>query len=359
MVVRLVLGSADRLDVTVSPLAELVAALHALDDPSHHTGVHDWAGQARASLPPGLAQELQRHAFLWRAVRPSLLLPSRQLSEEESAGPEAELHALRAAAPDDVLTAALAPLRAAPRPGVGRPAGPPSAAARQRARTYARARGPETAAAVGVLLEDPAAFRDHLAEVLDEAWGRCLADRWDRLRPLLAAEARLLADRTAAEGPLVALSAAMPAARVEAGALVIDKLPSARVTCARGLLATPTVHGWPHLTVTLEPDAVVVVQYPLERRASVPRLPQAERRLAALADPQRLRLARSLLREPRSTAELAELHGSSAPAVSRHLRVLREAGLVTTDRSGHFVRYSLDAEAVARLGTDLLEVLLR
>jgi len=91
----------------------------------------------------------------------------------------------------------------------------------------------------------------------------------------------------------------------------------------------------------------------------VPGLAQAERRLAALADPQRLRLARSILREPRSTAELAELYGTSAPVVSRHLRVLREAGLVSTDRSGHFVRYRLDGDVVARLGADLLEVLLR
>jgi DNA-binding transcriptional ArsR family regulator len=53
-----------------------------------------------------------------------------------------------------------------------------------------------------------------------------------------------------------------------------------------------------------------------------------DRTLAALADPHR-RLVVDLLRErPRRAGELAEAAGLTAPAMSRHLRTLRESRLV-------------------------------
>ncbi|MDQ6673820.1 MAG: metalloregulator ArsR/SmtB family transcription factor [Chloroflexota bacterium] len=53
-----------------------------------------------------------------------------------------------------------------------------------------------------------------------------------------------------------------------------------------------------------------------------------DRTLAALADPDRRR-AIDLLREgPRRAGDLAQAIGLPAPAMSRHLRVLRQSGLV-------------------------------
>ena len=53
-----------------------------------------------------------------------------------------------------------------------------------------------------------------------------------------------------------------------------------------------------------------------------------DRTLSALADPTRRRVVDLLRREPRRAGELAEAFGVSAPAMSRHLRVLRTRGLV-------------------------------
>jgi DNA-binding transcriptional ArsR family regulator len=56
--------------------------------------------------------------------------------------------------------------------------------------------------------------------------------------------------------------------------------------------------------------------------------PSIDRTLAALADPHR-RAAVDLLRErPRAAGELARALGISPPAMSRHLRTLRQGGLV-------------------------------
>ncbi len=60
--------------------------------------------------------------------------------------------------------------------------------------------------------------------------------------------------------------------------------------------------------------------------------------LAALADPTRRGAVELLRSQPRRSGELAQLLGVSAPALSRHLRVLREAGLVEEDHAGPDLR---------------------
>jgi DNA-binding transcriptional ArsR family regulator len=53
-----------------------------------------------------------------------------------------------------------------------------------------------------------------------------------------------------------------------------------------------------------------------------------DRTLLALADPTRRGVVELLRGEPRRAGELAEALGTSPPALSRHLRLLRETGLV-------------------------------
>jgi DNA-binding transcriptional ArsR family regulator len=63
---------------------------------------------------------------------------------------------------------------------------------------------------------------------------------------------------------------------------------------------------------------------------------------AALADPTRRRLLELLAAGERSAGELAREFDISRPGVSRHLRVLREAGLVRTRGEGQRRLYSVD-----------------
>jgi DNA-binding transcriptional ArsR family regulator len=54
---------------------------------------------------------------------------------------------------------------------------------------------------------------------------------------------------------------------------------------------------------------------------------------AALADPTRRGVVELLRKRPRRAGELAEHFGASAPAMSRHLKVLKARGLVEEDRA--------------------------
>jgi ArsR family transcriptional regulator len=61
-----------------------------------------------------------------------------------------------------------------------------------------------------------------------------------------------------------------------------------------------------------------------------------------------------LAAEPETCAcDFAEVFEVSQPTISQHLRVLREAGLVTTRRRGTQICYSLDPAAVRSLGETL------
>ncbi|MGZ4110081.1 MAG: ArsR/SmtB family transcription factor [Actinomycetota bacterium] len=77
-------------------------------------------------------------------------------------------------------------------------------------------------------------------------------------------------------------------------------------------------------------------------------------RLKALGHPVRLGIAMALAREPGTCAcDFADVFGVSQPTVSEHLRVLREAGLVTTRRRGTQICYSLDPSAVRKINAML------
>jgi DNA-binding transcriptional ArsR family regulator len=64
----------------------------------------------------------------------------------------------------------------------------------------------------------------------------------------------------------------------------------------------------------------------------------------AIADPTRRDILDLLSREDLSAGELAERFPVSRPAISRHLRILRQAGLVRETRQAQSRIYSLDPQ---------------
>jgi DNA-binding transcriptional ArsR family regulator len=71
--------------------------------------------------------------------------------------------------------------------------------------------------------------------------------------------------------------------------------------------------------------------------------------IAALADPTRRTVFERLRRGPRPVVEIARGLPVSRPAVSQHLRVLEEAGLVRKRREGTRHFYSVNGDGVEEL----------
>jgi len=82
---------------------------------------------------------------------------------------------------------------------------------------------------------------------------------------------------------------------------------------------------------------------------------------AALADPTRLRLVKLLMRQHFPDAlcvnALASVLGITQSAVSQHLRVLKNAGMVKGKRRGYRVHYSVDPETIRHYRSVILAVL--
>jgi DNA-binding transcriptional ArsR family regulator len=69
----------------------------------------------------------------------------------------------------------------------------------------------------------------------------------------------------------------------------------------------------------------------------------------AVAEPSRRDILSFLAGDERSVGEIVDALDLSQPSVSKHLRVLREVGLVRSRRDGRYVQYSVDAEAIRPL----------
>jgi DNA-binding transcriptional ArsR family regulator len=75
--------------------------------------------------------------------------------------------------------------------------------------------------------------------------------------------------------------------------------------------------------------------------------------MSAAAEPSRRRLLQLLARGPSSVNALAAHFSSTRPAVSQHLRVLADAGLVTAEKRGRQRLYRLDGSGMARLRAEM------
>jgi len=78
--------------------------------------------------------------------------------------------------------------------------------------------------------------------------------------------------------------------------------------------------------------------------------PLLDRTFAALADPTRRGILEQLSHGDRCVTDLARPHHMSLPAVSKHLRVLENAGLIRRERHGRVHQLKLEARPMEQAG---------
>ncbi|MFF8986197.1 DUF5937 family protein [Streptomyces globisporus] len=361
---------ADRVVFATSPLAELGLALHALSEPGHHPGLHGWTTATAAALEPDLADRLLEAEFLWRNTFADIFLPFSGIrgGDGRTGATLAEDLDILDRLDDERFVAAATEFTCSSLYGSDAPSPLRDPAMRARALDMATARGPRQVEFTKRLLADPVAVRGWIRRLLEDCDQAFFADTWRRVSVQLVADARHKTELLRRKGLAEAVGAVSSAVTLdeERERITVDKLTEGRTTAVApevglGITLVPTSFGWPHLTVLHAHHWRPVIHYPVR----LPDLPtpasveQLQRRMEALAHPMRMRLCRNLARSPYTTGELAESHSITAPEVSRHLSVLKKAGLVTTRRRGRYVLHQLDLTVVARLGSDFLEGVLR
>ncbi|GII27569.1 DUF5937 family protein [Planotetraspora mira] len=350
---------AERLRFAASPLAELTAMLHVLAEPGHHPRLAGWAGEVWSGLRPELAERLREAEFLWRSSRADFLVPARPrqtLAEE--------LDDVDRIDDETYVAAALTTTCGSNRVHFAAPSPLSDATARERALDLAQARGALQEAFAERLLADPAAVRARVRHTLEQCAEAFFDAAWARVSVRLATDLRLKNDLLKRQGIGAALSSVSGAVTLasDGDCIIVDKLQD-NATAAHGTGVTfiPSDFGRPHLVVIHAPGWQPVVQYPVAEPSPSEPVPleTVTLRLEALAHPVRMRLLRTLARGPHTTGELAHAWELSPPEVSRHLAVLRRAGLLTTRRRGRYVHYTLNLPEMTTLGTDLLAAVLR
>lgn len=344
-----------RFMVAVSPLAELAASLHVLSvhGHGHHAEHAPWAEEVIRTAPPAFRAGLRRFSPLWTALR----WRGFYMGLERAEGSPAPLTRL----PVDrfaELTAYSCASGYLDRLGYAfdRVLHDPAQTAALR---HAASGLPEPHLELAeALLRDPEALRADVLDFLDLCRPVFFAALWAETEPHLARAAHLVRQRLADDGPASALAALSPSSvrLADPPRVVFDKVHHAVISPARTpVLLIPTRYGAPHLVVKNEPGLAPVVHFPVD--APVVGVTLARSRMLALTDPSRVRLCRLIARQSMTTADLAHRLSMTRPQVSRHLRALRDLGLVRTERNGRYVHYGLDLGAVERIGRDVATAL--
>ncbi|MFG2619069.1 DUF5937 family protein [Streptomyces sp. NPDC048507] len=363
---------AERISFAPAPLAELCMALHALSQPTHHPRLQSWTTATRAALDPCLADRLLDADFMWRSSFSDVFMPFAGIPGGDGrpgATLAEDLDALDRMDDERFVMAALEHCWLSLYNEGGWPSPLKDAGARAKALETAAARGPRQLAFSVRLLDDTDAVRVWLRRMLEDCEEAFFAETWRRLEPRQTADTRHKTEVLRRKGLPTVLREVSAALSVDDGLTTItaDKMVNGRATATdpligSGLLFVPTNFGWPHLLVLHAPGWRPVVHYPLdssELGAAPGSVELLTRRMEALAHPMRMMLCRSLARAPYTTSELARVYGITAPEVSRHLAVLKKAGLLHTRRQGRYVQHQLDLAVVARIGSDFIEGILR
>jgi DNA-binding transcriptional ArsR family regulator len=346
----------DRIAFAYSPLLEAALSLHVLVEPKHHPLQHEWV-RAMRTLTPALRREIGAFSFLYRATLADVFLPS---PTEEYPDFGLELERLGRL---DERTLAYELTRPLHDHGGAEPRDPRLDDPDVQASVLrgAEFHGHEAVRAAHALLEDPVEVTRRLTALLAGYWEAAFAAEWEQLEPRLAAAVTEAGRQLADDGVYSLLLGLAPQLRVDAGReeFGIDVGHEHRVEVGEDetLVLAPSYFVWPHVRVNCDRPWPLTLVYPAGFVLGAVRreLPSGDllRSLRAVADGTRLRALKLIAERPRSTQELARLIGISEAGLSKHLRLMAQAGLLTTRREGYYVLYSLVPERIEALAAAL------
>lgn len=310
-----------RVRFAISPMLEATRSVRALDDPAGRVVHLPWAERARPRTAD-FDLSMLRAMHLKSVYNPDFVNPP-------PSGPLVEFE-------DELATMVSTPARQI-------------RAEVQRARSEAGVPTPE----LDAFVEHPRHAIGELAKLMRVYWDRTLADSWPRIRSLLEHDVMYRARQIADGGTAKLFADLDPAVSWVNGVLHVEcggqPTPDSTLDLdERGLLLVPSVFVWPRVSIVTAPPWQPTLIYPARGIGMLwrPELEPPPDALAKLVGQSRAALLVAL-DSPHSTTELAALLQISIGAVSQHLAILREAGLVCGNRVARMVLYMRSTEGDA------------
>ncbi|GCE15173.1 ArsR/SmtB family transcription factor [Tengunoibacter tsumagoiensis] len=316
-----------RLQMVLSPVSEMLTSLHVLADPGHHLSNQEWASATQNDLPlevREVTQEIERYQADWIHLIDLLYLDGRlEMAVLEF------LDYLAGLPPRQVVDVLLEGL--------------PDVAA------FGWINEPLEQGDLSTswiqLRIDPEPLVTRLLVALKSYWEQIFHREWEHRRPLLEqcrAQQAIRLDSMEPPQWLASLHARIEYDRAT-DTVVFHKRHELRFPLEEMLriVCTPSTFAAPHLMVGYGRGLLNLTMHATAALTDLRTIPPGILPVAkALSDETRLQIYKLVLKRPHYTQEIAFTMKLAEPTVSRHLKVLRDAGLVQSRKEGLVVLYT-------------------
>lgn len=321
----------------VSPWCEMLASLHVLDQPEHHSYKTDWARITLASWPADRIEQLRRLSGLTM----NWLSPYGIQQAVAPLGLEEGIARLEALPDAEWLWTMLdrrlplAEILVLMNTSGGLP---------EDLRQNSRDALPAGSAG---LLRDTAGVRREMGTFLRWYQEHVFEQEWRVLEPWLMRETGAFMESFRRD-PAAAVNSLHPRLTAKGDAIEAQKADLYRFpyTDIRQIVILPSAFMFPHLLIDFADGCLCLPMHAAsgdaKRNTETPADLLAT--MKALADANRLQILRILRAQPHCTQQLSAKLQISEAAVSKHLALLAQARLVTPERRGAYVFYRLHAE---------------
>ncbi|HEX6360970.1 DUF5937 family protein [Actinophytocola sp.] len=190
------------------------------------------------------------------------------------------------------------------------------------------------------LVNHPLRARRLLTDTLEACWERLIEPWWPRINDVLAGDIAYRTRQLADGGLAAVLSDLHPKISWQHPNLVIDLETTGFRDADAGLVLMPSTFEWPNVGVVLDRPWLPTIDYPARGIAALwePRSDPPDALARLIGRTRAILLA--ALTAPTSTTGLARQCALPNSTVSEHLSILRDAGLITTYRTGRFLQHS-------------------
>lgn len=211
------------------------------------------------------------------------------------------------------------------------------------------------------LLEHAEEVRNRLINLLQDYWDFAFSKEWDVIssyvKDIVSYEEIALSHTTLFEY----LMRYHPQLKLKGGFLIFDKVPKLSIEIARieSLMITPSVFGDNHLHGSIYGNRVNMLLNLNYRALQISRsIPDSFfQLLRVLSDESRFKILKVLWNGDATTKEISDILRLAPSTISLHLKLLKEADLVTSSKVKKFVYYRLKKDKLLTLQDQMMNYL--
>lgn len=333
----------------------------------HHPLHLPWIMRMRQQMPPALKAEVSAFGIIFWQVIPDIFANPFQLTSDFPTFEE-ELRATQALSASDYAT------RVINQSILGYKGEAPeysfehilhSREIQQQVLTRTTSLYPASLEMVEELLTHPEQSQKRFLAFFSWYWETCMVSDWPDLENLLLSDIQQRGQILFEQGPREMLDSLAPQLSVfqQDENTITMYYPSRQQREMRAgelLFLIPSAYVWPRLSFIYEQDTLIALVYSIKLFQEEGHAPVPPERLLKLlraaGDMTRLQILQLLSQRPRSTQELAGILSLSEAGISKHVKILQDAGFLKSERSSYYVLYQSLRDPLAEItrGLDMI-----